>query len=65
MTKLLLLATAFGLAVSGANACESERSASSKVDKMTVASTAQSVATPELAAPADRRVKDDRVEQEG
>ena len=66
MTRIILTAAALAMAASGASACEFMRSASTKVDNMTVASTAtsQSVAT-ELAIPTDRRVKDDMVGQEG
>jgi hypothetical protein len=67
MTKALLVATALGLSVAGANACEFERSAGTKIDKMSVASTGttQSMSAPGTKAPMDSertdQVKDDAV----
>ena len=66
MTKLILATAVLAMAASGANACDFARSASTKVDNMTVASTAttQSIIATELAAPTDR-VKDDIVDRKG
>ena len=46
MTKLLLIAAAFGLAVTSAQACEYQRSAKAKVDTTTVASVEIPQSTP-------------------
>ena len=62
--KVILIAAALAAGVSGANACEFARSASAKVDNMTVASTMVDLSTPQTAIPSER-VKDDSVELNG
>ncbi|MGI6856022.1 hypothetical protein [Mesorhizobium sp. 1B3] len=51
MTRALLVAAALGLSLAGANACEFQRSASTKVDQTKVASTTHSMSKPMSTAP--------------
>ncbi|HWK64631.1 MAG TPA: hypothetical protein VNS34_06800 [Rhizobiaceae bacterium] len=51
MTRALLVAAVLGLSLAGANACEFQRSASTKVDHTKVASTTQSMSKPMSTAP--------------
>jgi hypothetical protein len=61
MTRALLVPAILGLSLAGANACEFQRSAATKVDNTTVASTTHSMSTPmskaSTAAPADKEKK--------
>lgn len=56
MTRALLVAAALGLSLAGANACEFQRSASTKVDQTKVASTTMSkpMSSAPTATQADR-----------
>lgn len=51
MTRALLVAAALGLSLAGANACEFQRSAATKVDQTKVASTTHSMSKPMSTAP--------------
>lgn len=68
MIKLIVLAAALGLTVSGASACEYLKSVKS-LDKTTVASvvntTEPAMSTPETAVPAEQVKTTDPADQEG